>query len=381
MLMPLITNALQESANPHLTIDVLKDTSGLLGRLVIDSVVNNHSLGGVRIIPDVKPNELECLARNMTLKFGFWNIPMGGAKACVFIDRKMPDKERHQFLARFGRKLAPLLKCGIYIPASDMGSNRSDIERILTAAECPVARGRQNVSKTHIYTSWTMHTSAEVAATHIGMDISRSKIAIEGFGKIGSAAVQMFFEAGARVVAISTIDGAIYDDLGLDSHSSELFSLPVDIIAPCAGSFSIDSSNAKDLKCRIVCPGANSPMSIETESALSKKGILCIPDFIANSGGVFGGHIESFVRENRIRQVIRTDFRKKVEELIGCSQERNVTLGSVAREISEHRFRVMKQKAENSGFQNSWIKSLIRSLPKSVTDLLAPLYFKRVLDI
>jgi len=386
---------------PQLTIDVLERTLGLFGRVVIDSTVNNHSLGGVRMMPDVGLGELAGLARNMTLKFGFWRIPMGGAKACIFISNKIPGKKRCQFLASFGKNLAPLLKAGIYIPASDMGSSGSDIDRILTVAGCPTGRKE---SKAHIYTSWTMYTSAEVAATNIGMDVSGSTIAIEGFGKVGASAAETFSEAGARVVAISTIEGAIYDPLGIDVSrilelreqygdrlvaryparrigKSELFGLDVDIIAPCAGAWSINFFNAKDVKCRIVCPGANIPMSNEVEGFLHERGVLCIPDFVANSGGVFGGHIDSFVNERRIREVIQTNFRKQVQELIDCSQEMNVTLGSIAREMSKRRFQAMKTKAENSVFQSDWIKSLIRLLPKSVTNSLAPLYLKRVLDI
>ena len=352
-------------------------------------------------MPAVGLDELAGLARSMTLKFGFWKIPIGGAKACILISNKIPRRKRRQILESFGKNLAPLLKAGIYTPATDMGSSRTDIDNILNAAGCPSFRKE---SKAHTYTSWTMHASAEAAAAHIGMDISGSTIAIEGFGKIGASAAETFAEAGAKVVAISTIEGAIYDPLGLDvtqilelreqfgdqviAHypaqriaKSELFGLPVDILAPCAGPWSINFSNAKDLKCKIVCPGANIPMSNEVESFLHKRGVLCIPDFIANSGGAFGGHIEPFVNEHRIKEMIHDNFRRQVQELIDYSQDMNAPIGNVAREISEQRFQAMKTKAVTSLLRSEGIKSFIRRMPKSVTNRLAPLYFKRVLNV
>jgi glutamate dehydrogenase (NAD(P)+) len=399
--MQMVNNSSPGSMAPQLTIHLSDKTLGLFGRLVIDSTVNDHSLGGVRMMPDVGLDELAGLARNMTLKFGFWKIPMGGAKACILIDNKVPWKKRRQFLSNFGRNLASLLRARIYIPADDMGSRSSDIEYILASAGCRVRRGK---SKAHTYTSWTMCVSAEVAASSIGMNFSDSTIAIEGFGKIGASAAKTFSEAGVKVVAISTVEGAIYNPLGLDVprllelkeqygdrvvtryparriDKSELFSLDVDIIAPCAGARSINSSSAKDAKCKVVCPGANVLMSDEVERFLTGRGILCIPDFVANSGAVFGGHVDSIVNEHKIREVIQTNFRKQVQDLIDLRHETNAMLGNIAREISLRRFQTTKTRMENSFLQSDGIKSFIRLLPKSIKNRLAPIYFNRVLDI
>jgi glutamate dehydrogenase/leucine dehydrogenase len=391
----------------QLVVDVIDRKLGLVGRLVIDSVVNNHSLGGIRMMPDVTLNELSCLARNMTLKFGFWGIPMGGAKSCIFASDMISEEKRHQLLACFGRILAPVLTSGVYIPAEDMGSTLSDVEYVLTSAG---VRVRSNEPESHQtqdarYTSWTMLASAKTAALHVGLDLARSDIAVEGFGKVGAEAALAFSKSGARLVAISTIKGAISDPSGLDVDKllemrkkfgadmvnkyparrisrSDIHRLEVAIFMPCDGPWSINASNFERVKARIICPGANIPFTPKVEEAMRNRRIFCIPDIVANSGGAFGGHLASFASEQKIRAVIDSQISMRLQEIINRAEARNVTLGKVAREMSMQRFIVTKRKAEqNIILKTNLFRSWAKILPTRVKNLIAAVYLKRVLSV
>jgi glutamate dehydrogenase/leucine dehydrogenase len=248
-----------------------------------------------------------------------------------------------------------------------------------------------------------MLASAKTAAAHVGLDLARSDIAVEGFGKVGAAAALAFSNAGARLVAISTIKGGIHDQSGLDVNrllelwkkfgadmvnqyparrmsKSDIHKLEVDILMPCDGPWSINASNFEDIKSRIICPGANIPFTLEIEDAMHKKQIFCIPDIVANSGGALGGHLDSFASEQKIRAVINSEIYTRLQEIINRAEIRNVTPGRVAREMSMQRFIMTKRKAEQSNIlKNNLFRSCAKVLPRKVKNLIALIYLKRVL--
>jgi len=381
---------------PPLILEIEDDSLGLIGYLAIDSTVNNRFGGGIRILPDVSRSEVTALARNMTLKHGYWNIPCGGAKSCLLVNEAWPREVRDKYLSAFGRILAPLIRSDKCIIGSDMGSDNADLERIYAAAGRPANVGG---SRTHIYTAWTVLAAAEVAAEHVGLDLPKCRLAVEGFGKVGKAVAELFSNLGATVVAVSTSEGAIYDPVGLDisellelsrafgdklvcKHRAkkitkrDLLCLPLDFLVPCARPYSINLSNVGEIKAKIICPGANVPMSVETEGVLHRNGVLCIPDFLSNSGGVLGGHIGSIVGDRRIRMIIYNDFAKQLGDILLLSRERNFAPGVVARRIALRRFSVAKRRAERNVFQKYFRYGL--RLPMGLRGILAPLYLRRL---
>jgi glutamate dehydrogenase (NAD(P)+) len=290
-----------------------------------------------------------------------------------------------------------LIKSEKYYLSLDMGAGKVDLERIYAAAGRSVS---VEDSRTHIYTAWTLLATAEVATEHVSLDLPTCKIAIEGFGKVGKAVAESLSDLGATIVAVSTSEGAIYDPAGLHipellelsqtfgdkltcRHGAkkitkrDLLCLPVDILIPCARPWSINLQNVEEVEAKIICPGANVPMSVETESVLHKKDVLCIPDFLANSGGVLGGYYESMVGQGKIKMIIQNDFVKQLRDILRLSQEKNVTPSLIARQIALHRFNSTKQKAEHDIFERRLVKPGLRMLPKGLKKLLAPLYFRR----
>jgi len=405
---------------PELVYGVSDKKFGFTGYLVIDSMVGNKSCGGVRMSSTVTLEEVKSLARNMTLKYGFLGIPMGGAKTGIRISCTLSRNRKKSILAKFGESISRLIKAGYYIPGTDMGTSEQDIAWLLNAAKRQ-KNSYENVYLSHIYaytyTSWTMLYSAEQALntleenrtfTHqkgaLGLD--SASVAIEGFGKIGSAAAQTFSEKGAKIVAISTAKGAIYNPKGLDTDrlidmrktygdalvntydeaqriaQDHLFQLPVDILLPCAGSWTVNSTNAHKVRAKIVCPGANMPLTDQAEQILFKKGIICVPDFVSNSGVVLGGYLSHFTHsEKKKEEIIKREFSQRVYTLLRISRKRNLYPKGVAVEMAFRGFYEMK---ENEGKLPSLLLRAVGFLVpnaylKTFGNFLAPYMYTRIL--
>ena len=177
---------LWEKDNSQLLTTVTRG-SEVMGYVVIDSIVNGCSWGGVRIKSDIDEAEVRGLANAMTLKFGFLGLPQGGAKASVRGDPEAPLHERRERLVEFGRVIAPLLRSRIYIPAADMGTSNDDIKYMLNAVDVNISQRDFRSEQTGYYTALSVFTGAKRAMNFIGRDLSGCKVAIDGFGKVGSA--------------------------------------------------------------------------------------------------------------------------------------------------------------------------------------------------
>lgn len=345
--------------------------SAPVGFLVIDSTVAGRACGGLRMMPDVDELELSLLARDMTLKYGFLGLPQGGAKAGVRGDPEAPQEQRWALLEQFGQALAPLLRTRQYMPGTDMGTNNADIRHLMAAAGAPLYKRELRGTRSGFYTALTVFSTARQAARHLGLDLASCRAAVEGFGRVGGPLAGLLHEAGVRVVAISTSHGALYDPSGLDiprlqtlattaghrvvEHYPDaerldppaLLELPVELLSPCARHNSIREDNADRLQAPLVCPGANSPLTPGAEQALAARGVLCLPDFVANSGGVLGGTMEfAGLRERQIHDLVQRRFEPRVAELLQEAQRRGVLPRVVAEEVALRQFaEVQKQVA------------------------------------
>lgn len=384
---------------PQLIFNAVDKQLGHLGYLVIDSTIRGRSTGGIRMQPDTTLTELTYLARTMTLKFGLLGIPLGGAKAGIIADPFLPRKRKLEILRAFGRSLSPFLKNG-YFPGSDMGTNDDDIICIMKAASL-ARKSTKNRTSSHTYTSWTVLASVKAAADTLKLNFSNCTVAIQGFGKVGSSVAKAISDTGAKIVAVSTREGAIYDRHGLDIGKllklkdevgddlvrtyekatriakDDLLSLEVDILFPCAGSWSINSSNVEKIKSKIICPGANIPLTLDAEANLFERGIICLPDFVTNCGGVLGGYLRSFLSERRIRNIIDKRFVKMVSSILELSKSKNTSPRRIAQKMAERKFLETKLKFEQRNVRNELFRIgsevLTRGLvPKTLLRFLAP---------
>jgi len=384
---------------PEVTFKAVDEQLGHLGYLVIDSTIRGRSAGGIRMQPNTTLKELTYLAKTMTLKFGLLGIPFGGAKAGIVANPLLPREKKLEIFRAFGRSLSPFLNKS-YLPGSDMGTNDDDVIYIMKAANLAVKTVGPRTSS-DVYTSWTALASVKAAADTLGLELSNCTVAIQGFGKVGSSIAKAISQTGANIVAVSTREGAIYNQRGLDPEkllklkdeagdnlvsvyekataiaNENLLSLDVDILFPCAGSWSINQSNVETIKSKIICPGANIPLTQDAEETLFRKGTLCLPDFVTNCGGVLGGYLRSFMSEKNIRDVVDGQFAEMVADILERSRSESRSPRKTAQKMSERRFLETKLRFEQKNVKNELFrigsKVLSRKLiPKPILRFFSP---------
>lgn len=270
--------------------------------VVIDTIRDWPSGGGVRLAPDLTLAEIARLARAMTYKYALLGMPIGGAKAGIWLDASHPS--RGDVVRAFVRAIRPLLDAAAFVPGPDMGTHATDFPSIV-----PGVGGEASTLDERL-TGYGVVVAARVARELRGESLAGSRVAIEGFGKVGRAAARYFVEAGARVVAVSTVRGAIHDAGGIDVEAairlceangdaglerlpgahvlpcSALFELDADVLVPGARPDVIHAGNVGSLRARTIIPGSNAPYAEGTLAALASRGIVAVPDFVSNAGGV-----------------------------------------------------------------------------------------------
>src|SRR5580704_2120204 len=186
-----------------------------LGYLVIHSSFAGTSRGGIRMAPDISEEEVQILAEGMTLKFGLLGLPQGGAKAGIRADPDAPEQEREAILSEFLEALEPVLRRRAFVPGPDMGTSNEMVRRALMKLGVPIHARELQGTRSGYFTALSTFYGARHAADRLGLPLAGARIGIEGFGKVGSALAVLFASASARVVAISTSNGALVSANGL----------------------------------------------------------------------------------------------------------------------------------------------------------------------
>lgn len=301
-----------DEIGPFKTVELYFPRSDFKAIVVVDNIALGPSIGGVRVSREVSTEEVKRLARTMTLKNAVAGLPHGGGKAGIIAD-PASDKKEHYFRL-FARAIRDFHD---YIPGPDMGSNEECMawiyDEIGRATGLPEEIGGLPLDKLGA-TGFGLSECAEVACPYVGLELRDSKVAIQGFGSVGKAAARFLSEKGAIIVAVSDTKGSICNPDGLDlkelisvkdetgsvihfrkgvvKRCEELFTTPCDILIPAATPDVINKDNAGQIKARLILQGANIPATSEAEDILHRRGILSVPDFIANAGGVIMAAME-----------------------------------------------------------------------------------------
>lgn len=342
----------------------------VLGFVAIDSTIRGQARGGVRLVPEVSEAEIRDAARAMTLKYGLLQLPQGGAKGGVSGDPDAPLGERRARLLEFGRAIEPLLRDRAYVPDADMGTTADDMRWMFGALGLSFARREWHGGNSGLWTAESVVAAARAALATLGRSLERSSVTIEGFGAVGSAVATLAKQHGARVVAISTSLGALYEPRGLDVEKllalrqiagsevvvrfpdaerlprERLLELPADVLFPCARHHSVHTGNVANVQVRVVCPGANGPLSEEAEKRLDAAGVRCVPDFVANCGGVLGGTMAfASIGPRDIRRCIANATHDAVRALFEHAEREGVSPRSFAERLARERFERMQRAA------------------------------------
>ncbi len=302
--------------SPEYKVEVNDEKSGMRGFLVIDNTRLGPGKGGIRMTPTVNMEEVARLARAMSYKCALAGLPFGGAKGGLIWpggDLKL----KRRYVEKFARMLAPLIP-NLYIAGPDVASTEREmgwIAQTLKDRRAATGKPRRLGGLPHELgsTGWGVAHAAAVAARLKGLGINRATVAIEGMGNVGTFAFKFLREMGARVVAVSDSQGAIFNEHGLNGEilkiksrgghvtqykggkvmrRDDIFGLPVDIFIPASITDVINNLNKNKICAKIIVEGANIPMTEKIEEELHRRGILIVPDFVANAGGVISSYAE-----------------------------------------------------------------------------------------
>jgi glutamate dehydrogenase (NAD(P)+) len=297
------------------------------GYRVHHSTILGPCKGGIRYSTNVTMDEVRALAMWMSWKCALVNLPFGGAKGGVIVEPKtLSARERENLTRRYASELHPLISPHSDIPAPDMGTGPQDMAWIMDtysmtvgyAARAVVTGKPINIGGSQGRTEATgrgvIITMMEALKRRGTIHPESVDIVIQGFGNVGSHAALHAHELGFKVVAVSDINGGIYQPNGLDvphvveymnAHKSlssypgvehvtnaELLTLPCQVLIPAAMEGQITEDNASQIHASLIVEGANGPTTTEADDILNERGILLIPDILANAGGVTVSYFE-----------------------------------------------------------------------------------------
>jgi glutamate dehydrogenase (NAD(P)+) len=291
-------------APPARVIEIADPDTGLDAVVVIDHDVFPVSAGGTRMVSDVTIEEVARLARAMTWKFGVTRVPYAGAKAGI----RFAGGDRKRVLAAYLERVADLRD--FFLTGPDMGTNPEDFLPLVPDGTTPMwARSHDGMGMDDLAVGHGIKGACEVVLARLGRPLAGASVAIEGFGKVGAGTARALSRAGARVVAVSTVRGALVEPGGLDvgellslrdaygddlvEHATlaprrreALFDVECDVLVPGARPDAVRLDNVESLRCLVIVPTANIPYGEGAAEALHARRILALPDFVTNAGGV-----------------------------------------------------------------------------------------------
>lgn len=339
------------------------------GFRVVHSTLLGPSKGGVRYSMDVNEDEVRALAAWMTWKCAVVNIPYGGAKGGIKCDpRSMSKGELERLTRAYTLSMSEIFGPDTDIPAPDMGTGQQEMAWIV-----------DEYSKIKGQNSWAVVTgkplilggslgrveatgrgvmvSCRSAMAKLGMNPTESTCVVQGFGNVGSISAKLISMLGVKIVGISDVSGGYHNPNGINVEeamayvqnspnrslegytggtkisNAELLTLPCDILVPAAMEDQITLENAADIKARLIVEGANGPTTAEADPILQEKGIVVVPDILANAGGVTVSYFEwvqnrlgYYWTEERVNRRADRVMKQAFDTVYGTAQKFNTTM-------------------------------------------------------
>lgn len=283
--------------------------------------------GGIRYHPAVTLREVSALAMLMTWKCALLGIPYGGAKGGIAIDPKRYSVgELERITRRYMSELIKDIGPSVDIPAPDMGTSAREMAWMMDTYSVNVGHAVPGVVTgkplsiggslgREMATGRGVMIVVREALSDRNQSLAKTRIVIQGFGNVGSAAALLLHEAGAKVIAVSTGSGGVFSETGLDIpalkayaaknrkslvgfpqvsaiSNDELLTLPCDVLIPAALENQITLENVNQIQAQIVAEAANGPVTLEANQSLEARGVTVLPDILANAGGVVVSYLE-----------------------------------------------------------------------------------------
>ena len=378
----------QKILGPKEKIEISIDpvlSSGKVVNIKAFIVKHNDTLGpakgGIRMTLDVCLDDITGLAMEMTWKTSLIGVPFGGGKSGINFDAaSLSASDKEIIIRAFTRGARHHIGPEMYIPAPDMGTSEQDMGHIRDCVSysegtsitkgCfvtgkPIILGgivgrREATGKGVVYTTLAV-------CEKLGLDITKMRVAVQGFGNVGSVAAAEIAKCGAKVVAIADLSGGIVNPDGLDTdallqHVNEtagsikgfkkateiskekVLEADCDILIPAAAGSQITAKNVEKIRAKIIAEGANAPTSPEADEILNQRNIFVIPDILCNAGGVFVSYLE-YTQETQREQMtiaqveerLSSRMKQRFSEVCNFAEEKNLTMREAAMDIAVRR--------------------------------------------
>jgi len=365
-----------DEIGPESVVIMREPTINLKAFVIIDSSLNGIPMGGVRIAPDLTLNEIIRVARSMTLKFSSYNIPIGGGQAGIVFD---PNSQKKDLMIKsFGESIKPFIKQDMFYPEPGLGTKDNDIEQILKISgkpdlmprkigifkyDIPLKKNYIGVSVAHcLQTIYKNYNSIYNSDLKIDWN-EPARIILEGFGRAGSEIAKHVKELGYKLLGVSTLEGGIFDEDGLDidkllelkkkygdelvnKYRSEnivnvskekIFELSsdysIDFIILGARPDAINKGNVDTINPNAIVPAASAVYENGVFEKLKEKNILAFPEFISSAGDILALSTRQKVKSNilAIESHIKKNIKEKTIQILKESKNSEKTAYEYAR--------------------------------------------------
>ena len=347
-----------DELGPEKIIHIYDPASGLKAIVVLDNLSLGPAIGGCRMAADVTTREVFRLARAMTLKNAINFLPYGGGKSAILCDPRSADRDR--LIQAFAQAIQNLTE---YIPGPDMGTDEQTMATIkeITGRAVGLPRHLGGLPLDELGTTgFGVAVAADVASQKLGLPLKGARVTIQGFGNVGKAAARFLAERGAKIIAVSDSKGAVFNPEGLalepllaavergkkvaESGAGQplerdaLVGLETDIFIPAARPDVVTIRNQEQLKATLVLEGANIPITHEAARLLHQRGVMVVPDVIANGGGVTcaASELEGLSEEDTFHR-IRTNITRNTEELFDRVRREQRPPHEIAQQMASER--------------------------------------------
>ena len=351
-----------DELGPVKIIHIHEPSIGLKAILVVDNVAMGPSIGGLRMAEDVSLEECFRLARAMSMKNAAAGLRHGGGKSVLFGDPKMPKDQKEQLI----RALACILaNTEEYIFGPDMGTDEECMawvhDEINRSVGLPREIGGIPLDELGA-TGWGLSHATEIALDYCDLELVGARVAVQGFGSVGMHAARFLAEKGTVLIAAADSRGTVFDEQGLDIAAlikckqdgnsvidftsgkklerEDIINIECDIWIPAARPDVIHKNNAEKLNTRLIVQGANIPVTREAEDILYRKGILYIPDFIANAGGVICAAMEYQKASEKVAfDTIAEKIRFNTRAVLSTAKRQQITPRLAAEQLAMERIK------------------------------------------
>lgn len=352
---------------PERIVEVYHPKLGMRGILVVDNTALGPGKGGIRFTPTVDRMEVFRLARTMTWKNAMAGLPFGGAKAGIIGDpKKLTQKQKDEWVAAFSKLLKGVVP-DYYCAGPDISMAERDMATFAKAngsKKACTGKPKKMGGLPHELgsTGFGVFHSALVALKHMKKDVRKVTFAVEGYGNVGEFVCKFMTQAGAKLVAVSDSRGTCYLPSGINNDvlyktkkekgtvtaypnckvfpSKDLIYQDVDVLFTAAIPDLVKMEDVQKIRAKLIVEGSNIPMKEDVEAELAKRGVLIVPDFVANAGGVISSYVEYIGgNEKTMFKLVEEKITKNTEQVLVKAQKENILPRDAALAIAKERVR------------------------------------------